>query len=81
MGREDLIRSFLNGATKGKASSLSIDGNLLLSYATPIARREGDTIYLNKKKYSQTTSTQQNSVRRQARSMGFEVIDVNPEDV
>jgi hypothetical protein len=52
----ELYEIFLNGGTKGKSSSLSIVDNALISYSTPIARLQGDTVFLNTKKYSVTTS-------------------------
>lgn len=81
MDQETLIRYFLNGHTKGKSSSLRIEGNRIYSYSTPIARREGDNIYLNSQKYSVTTTTQQNKIRQEAIGMGKEVVEVSPEEI
>ena len=81
MGREDIIESFLDGAMKGKASSLSINGNILYSYSIGIARREGDDIYVNNRKYSSTTTTQQNAVKRIARARALNVHEVSPDEI
>ena len=62
--RGDLISDFMAGATKGKASSLKADGDVLYSYATPIALRKDGTVYVNKQGYSKTTTIQQNALER-----------------
>lgn len=49
-----------------KASMSIIDGNLY-SYATLIAYKKENTIRLNAKKYSVTTSRQQNYIRHAAK--------------
>lgn len=69
--RTDIIKAFQYGAEKGKASSLSIKktgkGTSLYSYATPIAYRDDrGNIYMTDKKFSQTTTVQQNSLKRSA---------------
>ena len=69
VNRNSIISSFEEGGKKGKASSLSIEdkgskGSLLYSYATPIAYRDSKgKIYKNTKKYSSTTSRQQNKIK------------------
>ena len=70
--RNGIIDDFMRGATRGKASSLSIDGDILKSYATPIALRKDGQVFVNMKKYSSTTSTQQNAL---VRSGGEQVDD------
>lgn len=66
--REKVINDFYEGKKKGKASSLSIDdtnkGTALYSYATPIAYRNKEgKVYMTSKRFSQSTSTQQNKLR------------------
>lgn len=68
MNRNQIIEKFIAGGTSGKASSLSIrkieNGAELMSYWTPIASRYDDSsvIRVNVKKYSQTTTRQQNAL-------------------
>ena len=63
-----LIDQFVNGSrTKGKAASLSVQGNALFSYATPIAVRYNGIIYMVNQKFSRTTSKQQSYIRMAAR--------------
>lgn len=68
--RESLLSEFVEGKEKGKASSLSIyqnsKGTALYSYATPIAFRDKETgnIYATDKKFSMSTSKQQNALKR-----------------
>ena len=68
--KTDLIYDFGSGRKdRGKISSLSIhkgkEGTALYSYATPIAYRDKKgNIYMADKKYSVTTSTDQNVIKR-----------------
>lgn len=64
MRKRDLINAFINGAKKGRGSNLYIDGDHLVNYSTVIASRDGEKIILNAKKYSSTTSRNQNIVRK-----------------
>lgn len=70
MKTEEVIQNFVKGETSGNASSVSIksDGKntYLYSYATIIAFRDNivGQIYITDKKYSSTTTTQQNMVKR-----------------
>lgn len=73
--KNDLIRSFVLGETKGKASNLKIEGNKLINYYTVIALRKGNDIYLNIDKYSSTTSRNQNLVRRFTNNVLIEVTE------
>ena len=90
MTNNNIIKSFMRGATNGhtptrditngcytyKGTTLSIAGDKLINYATIIAIREGNTIKLNNKKYSSTTSKIQNQIRREALSSGLELIEM-----
>lgn len=64
----EVIQNFINGETKSKTAHLYIEGENLVNYSTVIARRINGTIYLNATKYSQTTSTIQNMIRRETPS-------------
>ena len=69
----NLVKSFAQGATSGNTgpsqyyngtiTRASIEGDILYSYTTPIAKRTNDGIILNKCKYSSTTSKLQNYIR------------------
>lgn len=62
-----LVDQFVNtGRNKGRAASLSVRGDILYSYGTPIALRQGDLIYVGDDRFSRTTSKQQSYVRREA---------------
>ena len=72
VNRTDIVKAFIHGGEKGKASSLSISrrGNatLLYSFATPIAYRDNKgKIYATDKKFSQTTTVQQNALKREGK--------------
>lgn len=71
LNKDDLIKDFCNGLEKGKSSNLEIikngDKTLLYNYETIIAVRDAnDTIFLNLKKYSRTTTKNQNLIKRYA---------------
>jgi hypothetical protein len=77
MNNQAIIKSFVNGATKGKITRhnsftgqthtpLFIEGDTLFSYGHhfPLAKRNADgSFWVNPAKYSVTTSKQQNMVR------------------
>lgn len=73
-----LIRQWVNGSRdKGKAASLRVEGNVLFSYATPIAIREDDgMVHMVDQKFSVTTSKQQSWVRRAAGEGNYDMIPV-----
>lgn len=64
MTNEELIRSYANGETWGRANNLRISQDILYSYAMPIAKRQQDgsftisnrTRALGGEPVSQTTS-------------------------
>ena len=62
--KSDLIKNYINGYTEGYASNLKIEGDKLINYSTTIAYRFKGYIILNSDKYSMTTSTNQNMIRR-----------------
>ena len=62
-----LIDQWVSGTrNRGRAASLSVKGNALFSYATPIAVRYNGVIYMVDQKFSRTTSKQQSYVRQAA---------------
>lgn len=75
MNKEQLIKEFVNGAEQGKGSNLEIMGDKLYNYSTVIAIRKNGIIYLNAKKYSQTTSRNQNLIRR----MAYQLVELGTE--
>jgi hypothetical protein len=65
MTTKQIIANFVNGATKGKASSVEIAGDRLYNYATVIAQRINGCIHINTTRYSMTTTKHQNVLRRE----------------
>lgn len=77
--KRSVVKSYLRGEGKVKTSNNSIstsgDGKTLYSYNTPIAYKEDSgQMYLNKDKYSVTTSSQQNIFRQEAKGKEFEEV-------
>lgn len=73
------MKKLLEAFDKGKGfsyPSASVVGNVIFSYRTPIAKRQGDTILLNTTKYSVTTSLQQSAIREYASDKGLKVKEV-----
>ena len=61
----DLLKGFCEGKIKGgRASNLRVEGNKLYNYNTLLAVNINGIIYLNSNKYSQTTSKNQNRIRK-----------------
>lgn len=79
VNKKEFIKSFLNDDTTKKSSNLymfiSDDIINLVNYKTIIASKKinDDTINLNIKKYSQTTSKNQNEIKRQATQKGYTI--------
>jgi hypothetical protein len=65
MTTQNVINLFVSGATKGKASSISIEGDKLFNYSTVIAQRVNGEIVLNATRYSMTTTKHQNVLKRE----------------
>lgn len=61
----DVIKLFVNGETKGKTKNLKIEGNDLINYSTIIARRTEKGFEVNSTRYSVSTSTIQNALKRE----------------
>jgi hypothetical protein len=64
MTNEKLMQEFLNGATKGKAGNLKIEGDKLIQYSTTIAQRVNGQVIVNVTKYSKTTTVLQNKLTK-----------------
>lgn len=75
----EFIKDFLNDDTNTKANNLYMIVNddiiNLVNYSTIIASKKinDDTINLNIKKYSQTTSKNQNLIKRLATQKGYTI--------
>ena len=70
--------SYMGGFGGGTSSPrMSVRDDVLYSYDTPIALidREDNTVMLNSKKYSNTTTRQQRGVEAVAAHLGFEVVE------
>jgi len=77
VNKNEFIKSFLNDDTSKKSSNLImiIDDNkiMMINYNTIIASKiiNDNIINLNIKKYSQTTTKNQNLIKRLATDKGF----------
>ena len=65
MTNEQVITQFLKGQL-GHSLHLYTEGSILINYNTRIAYVENNKLYLNKTKYSRTTSKIQSQLRRLA---------------
>lgn len=83
---EKVIKAFLRGERAsspkrnlmwgGYDASISTDGVILWSYSTPIAKWDGeDTVAVNPRKYSATTSRQQSDLKTLIDKFGYKVAD------
>lgn len=65
MKNNNVLKAFLNNHEgKYKSSSLTLEDGKLYSFATLLAKRENGLIHLNTTKYSKTTTTAQNYIKR-----------------
>lgn len=77
-----VIQDFMYGSTKGKASSVRIEGDKLMNYNTVIAQRINEAVVINKTKYSPTTSKHQNVLlRSMPNAQTVEGVDQNAYDL
>lgn len=74
--REQVIDAFVKGLPE-RSANLNSTGQKLMSYNTVIADWSGGKIRINKQKYSQTTTTQTNALKRAAQSVGISVEEVD----
>lgn len=88
MSNQDVIKAFLEhkqaktplrkiAYTMSKGRTLYTENNNLINYNTTIATLKDNTLYLNTKKYSRTTSKIQTQIRNLATRKGLEIIDVD----
>jgi len=73
---EAVIDAFFQGLTS-QSGSMSAHSNFLLSYKTIIAERKGSVVFVNKKNYSATTTSQTNLVKQKAKELGLRTQDVD----
>jgi hypothetical protein len=59
---KEAVKAFRERKECRKAESIWSNGDALYSYATPLLERDGDTLYLNRTKYSVTTSVHQGAL-------------------
>lgn len=72
----DVIKSFISGEVKGKTKNLFIKGDNLVNYSTIIAKRTNKgLIEVNNTKYSQSTSTIQNALKRELQANSIQYIE------
>ena len=74
MKNRDVISKFLR-EERGKTTHLQSIDNKLINYSTIIAYIKDTTLYLNTTKYSRTTSTIQNELKRQAQNSNFDIVE------
>lgn len=88
MNNEQVIKSFLyqekaqtpkrkiqNGYYTYEGRTLISDGETLINYSTVIAKHINNKLYLNKNKYSRTTSKIQSQLHYMADRMGFTIVE------
>jgi hypothetical protein len=78
---DQIVSKFLNKAehhenTGAKSAAMSIRDGVLYSYRTAMARWEGNTVIVNKARYSNTTSKQMTRLYRFMYTLGITHIDV-----
>lgn len=59
---EAALSAFLAGKSARPAASIWSNGRTIYSYRTPIAERENGRVYLNRTRYSRTTTIHQNAL-------------------
>lgn len=70
--QEELVETFLAGATGGVKGAMSIDGNQIMSFGWyPICRRAEGGIWLRRQMYSEATARQIKTVRRALVKSGY----------
>lgn len=69
----DVIKAFLNNE-RAKTANLWTDGAALVNYNTAIGHWHNGTLFVNTKKYSQSTSKIQNQLLKEANDLGLHII-------
>lgn len=75
------LRNIINGYYSYKGRTLYTQGNKLVNYSTNMARLEEGVVYINKNKYSSTTSKIQTMIKGLASQYGLQVVEVEPQEV
>lgn len=95
MNNERVIRAFLRGEQAKtplreiqgvyiyKGRTLWTNGNILVNYSTNMAKLdiENNVVYINKNKYSRTTSKIQTQIKSLANQYNYQVIEVEPKEL
>lgn len=81
LNKNDLIKTFLLTNEEGRGSNLYISGETLVNYDTCIAYKKDGILYLNVKKYSSTTTRNQNLLRRMASEFNIRVCECSDEQI
>lgn len=69
------LRNITNGYYSYKGRTLYTRDNELINYNTRIAYIENNTLYINVKKYSSTTSTIQNKIKLLGKEYNYNIIE------
>lgn len=70
--QEQLVETFLAGATAGVKGAMSIDGDQIMSFGWyPIARRVEAGVWLRRQMYSEATARQIKAARRALVTAGY----------
>ena len=69
------LRNIINGCYIYKGRSLCTRDNELINYSTRIAYIEDNTLYINVKKYSSTTSHIQSKLKQLASLTSYNIIE------
>lgn len=69
------LREITNGYYSYKGRTLYTRDNELINYNTRIAYIEDNTLYINVKKYSSTTSTIQNQLKHLASLTSYNIVE------
>ena len=73
----EVIKLFVNGEVKVRTKNLFIKGNNLINYSTIIAKRtDKGLIEVNNTKYSQSTSTIQNALKRELQVNSIQYVEI-----
>jgi hypothetical protein len=80
MTNHEIARAFAAGAIEGRNGNgtIYIHGDTIYSYGShwPMARRNGRTVFVNRDKYSRTTSKQTGYVAGACACAGLTIVDV-----
>lgn len=76
MTNAQVAEAFVLGRA-ARTTHLWTDGDIIRSYATTIAQRRGDKVFMLKRKFSQTTAKQKGLIAREAVSHGLTVVPVD----